>query len=94
MSERHFGFRNKRSKVDAFAKLIEHIKLIPDFFKVTCSVLLDLTKAFDSVEHNLLLLKCKSYGLRGCIHHLFKSYLSDLSDCKKWSRLTRRSQLF
>ena len=58
MSERHFGFRNKRSKVGTFAKRIEHIKLIPDFFKETCSVLLDLTKTFDNVEHNLLLLKC------------------------------------
>ena len=77
MSERHFGFRNKRSKVGTFAKRIEHIKLIPDFFKETCSVLLDLTKSFDNVEHNLLLLKCKSYGLRGCIHHLLKFYLSD-----------------
>ena len=37
---------------------------------------LDLTKTFDTVNHNLPLLQCKRYGFRGCVY-LLKSYLSD-----------------
>ena len=77
LSERQFGFRNKRSTVDAIAKLTEHIRLGLDSLNETCTVFLDLTKAFDTVDHNLLLLKSERYGLRGCVYHLLKSYLSD-----------------
>ena len=77
LSERQFGFRNKRSTVDAIAKLIGHIRLGLDSSDETCSVFLDLTKVFDSVDYNLLLLKCERYGLRGCVYQLLKSYLSD-----------------
>ena len=77
LSERQFGFRNKRKTVDAIAILTEHIRLGLDSLDERCSVFLDLTKAFDTVDHNLLLLKCERYGLRGCVYHLLKLYLSD-----------------
>ena len=34
-------------------------------------------KIFDTVDHNLILLKCERFGLRGCVCQLFRSYLSD-----------------
>ena len=77
MSERQFGFRNKRSTVDNITKPTEHIRLGLDSLDETRSVFLDLTKAFDTVDHNFLLLKCESYGLTGCVYNLLKSYLSD-----------------
>lgn len=40
------------------------------------AIFLDITAAFDSVPHNLLLHKIKSYGLRGNVHKLVESYLS------------------
>ena len=42
-------------------------------------MLLDLKKAFDSVDHTLLLAKLQLYGISNAVFNLFKSYLSDRS---------------
>ena len=57
--------------------LAEAIRYTLDNKKYGCGVFVDLQKAFDSVNHNILLSKLEHYGIRGDDLLWFASYLSD-----------------
>ena len=77
LNENQFGFRQNRSTIDALVELSEKVRLNwLNSKQNTISTFLDLKKAFDTVDHQILLAKCSSYGLRGHILKVLKSYLS------------------
>ena len=72
-----FGFRKKHSTAHALTSLTEKVKQIIDDGNYSCGVFIDLKKAFDTVNHQILLKKLEHYGMRGIPLDWFKSYLSN-----------------
>ena len=72
-----FGFRKKHSTTHALMKLTEDIRQALDSGKFSCGIFIDLQKAFDTVDHKILLAKLENYGVRGTANQWFKSYLSN-----------------
>ena len=64
-------------------KVIEDWKKSLDENKYIAAILMDLSKAFDCLPHDLLLLKMKTYGMSSQALDLIKSYLSDRHQCVK-----------
>ena len=57
--------------------MADNIKLSMDNKKLTCGIYVDLSMAFDTVNHNILLAKLNHYGIQGTANKLFRSYLSN-----------------
>ena len=66
-----FGFRKKHSTDHALIDIIENIKEKLDKQVYSCGVFIDLEKAFDTVNHNILIQKLNFYGVRGITNTRF-----------------------
>ena len=75
--ELQFGFRAKHSTNHALINLTEMIRESLDAGKFACGIFIDLQKAFDTVDHEILLYKLGHYGIRGIANKWFRSYLTD-----------------
>ena len=72
-----FGFRTNSSTEMALSQIIEEITDKFQNGEFTCSIFLDLAKAFDTVDHGVLMNKLRQYGVRGIPAKLLKNYLSN-----------------
>ena len=71
-----FGFRKRCSTAHSLIEITEKIKESIDSGKFGCGIFIDLKKAFDTVNHDILLRKLEHYGVRGPILKWFESYLT------------------
>ena len=72
-----FGFRQQYSTSHALVNITENIRKALDKGNIVCGVFVDLQKAFDTVDHKILLAKLNHYGVRGVSNDWCKSYLSN-----------------
>ena len=77
LSERQYGFRPKYSTELAIHQLSQNIYDTLDNKQYQITVICDLSKAFDTVSHNIMLHKLYNYGIRGKANDFLRSYLSD-----------------
>ena len=70
-----FGFRKHHSTNDTLVNITENIRSALDKSQFACGVFVDLQKAFDTVDHVILLKKLEHYGIRGIGNSWFRSYL-------------------
>ena len=75
--EYQFGFRKGHSTSLALISIIDKVSQLLDSKQFVIGVYLDLTKAFDTVKHDILLRKLEHYGIRGLANKWFSSYLSN-----------------
>ena len=77
-SDKQFGFRQNSSTFHAVSNNYEKLIQNSDKGIYTCCIFLDLTKAFGTVNHDVLLHKMKNfYGFWGLAFKLMQSYLSN-----------------
>ena len=72
-----YGFRVKHSCEHAIGDLISHVLKNQEQNRYTAALFLDLSKAFNILNHDLLLKKLDLYGIRGVALNWFRSYLTD-----------------
>ena len=76
-----YGFQCGKATEHAFLDLQSRIINAYENKLNSCSIFLDFAKAFDTVNHEILLHKLYHYGIRGSLHNWFKSYLSNRQQC-------------
>ena len=77
LTESQYGFQSKRSTNHAIIELVDKITKAIEKNEFTVGIFLELSKAFDTVNHNILLKKLYFYGIRGKCHAWIKDYLSN-----------------
>jgi hypothetical protein len=75
LSSSQYGFRKAHSTQHAVLDLLNVIQTNMDKSLFSCGIFIDLKKAFDTVDHSILLSKLNYYGFRGIINQWFSSYL-------------------
>jgi len=72
-----FSFRPSYSTNHALINITERIREALDHSNIAAGVFVDFQKAFDTVNHEILINKLDHYGIRGTLKNWFTSYLSN-----------------
>ena len=87
-----FGFRPNHSTNLALIEILEILNQALDKGEWTLGIYLDLSKAFDTVNHEILKQKLLNYGIRGEAFNWFSSYLSNRSQYVQIGKIKSRTK--
>jgi hypothetical protein len=79
--EKQYGFRKNSSTLLALLDATSSIFNAIDNSQACASVFVDLSKAFDTINYDILFHKLNCYGIRGIVLDLLKSYLTNRVQC-------------
>ena len=79
--EKQFGFQKNHSTDHAITTLIDELASAFDKDLYTLGVFIDLSKAFDTVNHNILVSKLNHYGIKNNNLKWLSDYLSNRKQC-------------
>ena len=77
LTDCQFGFRTNRSTTDAISHIMEQLYTNFNTRKITQGVFLDFSKAFDTINHDILVRKLKFYSFSDCAILLIQNYLKN-----------------
>ena len=89
--DRQFGFRKNHSTNDNLLCLSEAFREKLDKGEFSCGIFLDLQKAFDSVDHDILLTELEYYGFRGATIKWIRFYLCDRKQYVSFEKVSSKS---
>lgn len=77
LNDRQFGYQKGVGTSDAIYTLLDDVIGKINSRMRVAGIFLDLSSAFDTIDHELLLTKMSHYGIRGNVLRLFSSYLKN-----------------
>jgi len=84
LSKKQFGFKQNSSTTYAVTSSYENLLKCADRREYSCFIFLDLSKAFDTVDHSILIRKLRNnFGIRSTTLNLIGNYLSNLKQYMK-----------
>ena len=88
-----FGFQKNTSTDHAILELVDELRQSFNENKFTVVVFIDLSKAFDTIDHEILLHKLKHYGVNGNILKWFSNYLSNRKQYIQYDKINKTNCL-
>ena len=93
LNNKQFGFRKLHSSYMALMALMDNLINSLEKGEYVAGIFLDYSKAFDTVDHDIMLRKLCHYGIRGSALNWFSSYLSDRKQLVTYNDITSSTKV-
>ena len=80
------GFRESDCVEHALLDIVDNLKTNKDGKLFSCGIFVDLKKAFDAVDHGILLHKLDHYAMRGIVNNWFRSHVRQRKQVERFQK--------